>query len=41
MISQGASEINISFVVKESEVPQAVRHLHANSSANLKQTNRK
>jgi aspartate kinase len=29
MISQGASEINISFVVKESEVPQAVRHLHA------------
>jgi aspartate kinase len=29
MISQGASEINISFVVKESDVPQAVRHLHA------------
>ena len=28
MISQGASEINISFVVKESDVPQAVRHLH-------------
>jgi len=29
MISQGASEINISFVVKESDVPSAVRHLHA------------
>jgi aspartate kinase len=29
MISQGASEINISFVVQESDVPQAVRHLHA------------
>ncbi|HET7442244.1 MAG TPA: lysine-sensitive aspartokinase 3 [Terriglobales bacterium] len=29
MISQGASEINISFVIKESDVPQAVRHLHA------------
>jgi aspartate kinase len=29
MISQGASEINISFVVRESDVPQAVRHLHA------------
>ena len=28
MISQGASEINISFVVQESDVPQAVRHLH-------------
>jgi predicted amino acid-binding ACT domain protein len=28
MISQGASEINISFVVKESDVPQAVRFLH-------------
>jgi len=28
MISQGASEINISFVVKESDVPTAVRHLH-------------
>jgi aspartate kinase len=28
MISQGASEINISFVIKESDVPQAVRHLH-------------
>jgi aspartate kinase len=29
MISQGASEINISFVVKESDVPRAVQHLHA------------
>jgi aspartate kinase len=28
MISQGASEINISFVVSESDVPKAVRHLH-------------
>jgi len=29
MISQGASEINISFVVKESDVPRAVQRLHA------------
>jgi len=28
MISQGASEINISFVIKESDVPHCVRHLH-------------
>ena len=28
MISQGASEINISFVVKEEDVPMVVRHLH-------------
>lgn len=28
MISQGASEINISFVIKESDVPHAVRQLH-------------
>jgi aspartate kinase len=28
MISQGASEINISFVIQESDVPRAVRHLH-------------
>ena len=28
MISQGASEINISFVIRESDVPRAVRHLH-------------
>jgi aspartate kinase len=29
MISQGASEINISFVVQDEDVPKAVRHLHA------------
>lgn len=29
MISQGASEINISFVIRESDVPKTVRHLHA------------
>ncbi len=29
MISQGASEINISFVIKESDVPHAVQQLHA------------
>jgi len=29
MISQGSSEINISFVIQESDVPKAVRHLHA------------
>ncbi len=28
MISQGASEINISFVIDEEDVPQAVRRLH-------------
>ncbi len=28
MISQGASEINISFVIHEEDVPAAVRHLH-------------
>ena len=28
MISQGASEINISFVIKEADVPEAVRRLH-------------
>jgi len=28
MISQGASEINISFVIEESDVPEAVRQLH-------------
>jgi aspartate kinase len=28
MISQGASEINISFVISEADVPKAVRHLH-------------
>jgi aspartate kinase len=29
MISQGASELNISFVIRESDVPKAVQHLHA------------
>src|SRR5947208_12599303 len=29
MISQGASEINISFVIQEGDVPKAVRRLHA------------
>jgi aspartate kinase len=29
MISQGASEINVGFVIDESDVPEAVRHLHA------------
>jgi aspartate kinase len=28
MISQGASEINISFVVDEDDVPRAVQKLH-------------
>ena len=28
MISQGASEINISFVVDEEDVPAAVQRLH-------------
>src|SRR6266478_7236559 len=45
MISQGASEINISFVVKESDVPRAVRHLHehffpTNTSASLRNRKR-
>jgi aspartate kinase len=29
MISQGASEINIGVVIEESDLPQAVKHLHA------------
>jgi aspartate kinase len=29
MISQGASEINISFVIRERDVPRVVQHLHA------------
>jgi aspartate kinase len=28
MISQGASEINIGFVIEERDVPEAIRHLH-------------
>jgi aspartate kinase len=45
MISQGASEINISCVVQESDVPKAVRHLHehffraAQRSASARKTN--
>jgi aspartate kinase len=35
MISQGASEINISFVIKESDVPHAVQQLHARFFPNL------
>jgi len=34
MISQGASEINISFVIHECDVPRAVQHLHAHFFAN-------
>jgi aspartate kinase len=46
MISQGASEINISFVVQESDVPKAVRHLHAQffpskSAGKIAATNKK
>jgi len=29
MISQGASEINIGVVIEESDLPEAIRHLHA------------
>jgi predicted amino acid-binding ACT domain protein len=29
MISQGASEINISFVIEERDIPEAVKQLHA------------
>jgi aspartate kinase len=29
MISQGASEINMSFMIEESDVEEAVRSLHA------------
>jgi aspartate kinase len=28
MISQGASEINLTFVIEEDEVPEVVRRLH-------------
>jgi aspartate kinase len=28
MISQGASEINITFVIDEAAVPEAIRRLH-------------
>jgi aspartate kinase len=30
MISQGASEINITFVIEEDDVPEVIRRLHAN-----------
>jgi aspartate kinase len=29
MISQGASEINLTFVIEEDDVPEVVRRLHA------------
>ena len=35
MISQGASEINISFVIEEDDVPAAVRKLHAAFFSNV------
>jgi aspartate kinase len=35
MISQGASEINITFVIDEADVPEAVRRLHAHFFADL------
>ncbi len=35
MISQGASEINITFVIDEADVPEAVRRLHAHFFSDL------
>ncbi|MDR3748335.1 MAG: lysine-sensitive aspartokinase 3 [Acidobacteriota bacterium] len=35
MISQGASEINLTFVINEADVPQAVRRLHAKFFADV------
>ena len=35
MISQGASEINLTFVIEEDEVPQVIRRLHATFFADL------
>jgi len=35
MISQGASEINLTFVINESDVPDAVRRLHAQFFADV------
>ena len=35
MISQGASEINITFVIDEDDVPEAVRRLHAHFFTDL------
>ncbi len=34
MISQGASEINMSFVIEEDDIEEAVRSLHAHFFAN-------
>ena len=34
MISQGASEINMSFVIEEDDVPKAVQSLHGHFFAN-------
>ena len=36
MISQGASEINIGFVIQEEDVPAAVRRLHSDLFADAK-----
>ena len=35
MISQGASEINMSFMIEESDVEEAIRSLHAEFFADL------
>jgi aspartate kinase len=35
MISQGASEINLTFVIDEADVPEAVRRLHARFFADV------
>jgi aspartate kinase len=35
MISQGASEINVTFVIEEDDVPEAVRRLHDSLFAEL------
>jgi hypothetical protein len=36
MISQGASEINITFVIQEEDVPAAVRSLHSDLFADAR-----
>jgi aspartate kinase len=35
MISQGASEINLTFVIEEDDVPGVVRRLHASFFSEL------
>ncbi len=35
MISQGASEINLTFVIEEEDVPRVVKRLHATFFADL------